>query len=435
MTTTFWALSALLALLAVGFVLWPLLRGEDAEFSRQAREIRKQLASLDRAHADGHVEDDGYARRREALQRQLGALAETVTPVAGGRMTAAALALTVPIAAVFIYQQIGTPQAMSLLATTTPAGGQAPAAAQTADGQQAALGLDEAIANLERRLDADPDDIEGWYLLGQSYMTTNRFVAARDAFARAYELDPDEPIILELYGHAMAFATGDNIVPEEARGLFERAVELNPNSERALYFLGVAAMQREDPTAAVLYWERLAGLLDPASPVSERLAQDLQNARSMAGETPSVASLFPGAAAAAPAPAVTAPAPASEPTSAPPESGGEGLRVAIALDDALRDRVAPNDVVFIFARAAEGPRMPLAIQRVAAGQLPLELTLDESMAMTPAMNITTFPEIVIGARISKTGNATPQPGDLEALSAPMPNDTRDLVELTIDRVL
>jgi cytochrome c-type biogenesis protein CcmH len=148
----------------------------------------------------------------------------------------------------------------------------------------------------------------------------------------------------------------------------------------------------------------------------------IAEARAAAGMAPDTP---PSAQTAAPA----APAAPTTPTTALP---GAGLRVAVSLDPALAARVQPGDTLFVFARAAEGPRMPLAIVRQPAGTAAVEVTLDDSSAMAPQFKLSGFPRVVVGARISRSGNATPQPGDLEGLSDPM--DSHGTARIMIDRI-
>ena len=438
MTAIFWIIAALLVVLAAGFLLFPLLT-TGTGFSAETRRIRARLASLDRAHADGHIDQATHDQRRAELKAELETLIEQPVTTPRSAVTALVLAVVVPLAAIGVYHKFGEPVALSDQPAARPAAATTPAPAAGADGAQAPE-LTEAIAGLAQRLEQDPGDVEGWILLGQSYMTVGEFEQARTALARAYEIAPDNPAVMEMYGTAIAFAAGDATVPEDSRALFRQALQQNPTSQRPLYFLGVAAYQDGEFQQALDYWERLNAQLTEGSPQAEQLAENINAARAELGlaATEPASGAFPferiepetQAAAETPAPAA---APVAEAPAA--AAGAGGLTIEVTLDESLREQVSPSDVLFVYARAAEGPRMPLAIQRLPAGRLPVTVRLDESMAMTPNMTLSTFPQIVVEARISKSGNAVAQPGDLQALSDPVPNDRVDPIQLRIDRVL
>jgi cytochrome c-type biogenesis protein CcmH len=175
----------------------------------------------------------------------------------------------------------------------------------------------------------------------------------------------------------------------------------------------------------------------------EDLRAMIAEAKSRAGEPPASASSEPAATASA-EPAVTAsptsaaaPAEAAPVTEATTDAAPQPTRavsVQVQLDPAVAANATPDDVVFVFARAAGGPPMPLAVQRLQVKELPASVTLDDTMGMTPGMNLAAFPEIVVVARVSKSGQATPHPGDLEGESAPLDTTQTRQVSISIDRV-
>ena len=184
-------------------------------------------------------------------------------------------------------------------------------------------------------------------------------------------------------------------------------------------------MERGDAKAAVTYWTRARDVAPPDSPFAEGVTASLREARAAAG--------LPAEAAPAPVATAPQPAPPAVPPGQPSASNGAKLTVQVTLAPDLAARVRPDDTLFVFARAAEGPRMPLAIQRGGVGSFPVAFTLDDSMAMTPDLKLSAFDRVVIGARISRSGNATPQPGDLEGQSAPL-QPGRAAVDVVIDQV-
>ena len=205
---------------------------------------------------------------------------------------------------------------------------------------------------------------------------------------------------------------GNRLDGEPAR-LVERALELDPEFARALWLAGVHAFNVGDAERAGALWQRILAL--PG--LSPQAAAQVREALAQAGTPPAAAS------------ATAAPARAQA------DAGGASVTVNVALDPALAARVSGDETLFVFARAASGPRMPLAIARLTAADLPARVTLDESMAMTPQMTLGTFPQVVVGARVSRSGNATPTAGDLEGSSAPLAPAGGPEVTVTIDRVV
>ena len=210
----------------------------------------------------------------------------------------------------------------------------------------------------------------------------------------------------------------------ESADLIEDALRRDPTHQRALWLAGIAGMQRGDSATALKHWRTLEALLPEGSEIRATLGEQIRNAES------------PNNPASAEPAAVAANEAAAAPTTPTPAASAASVTVSIRLDPALQDKVSASDTLFVFARAANGPRMPLAIQRLSAGDLPVTVTLDDSTSMMPTMKLSQFPDIVIGARISKTGNATPASGDLQALTEAMNQSAiKDHVQITIDEVL
>jgi len=204
---------------------------------------------------------------------------------------------------------------------------------------------------------------------------------------------------------------------------------VNPENQRGLWMLGIAEVQEGRHAEAIAVWERLLTQLPPGSDVASSVQEQIANARQAGG--------LPAPAATAQAPVATAAAPTATP--APPaqaEVTSGGLTVAVDVAAELKDRIAPGDVLFVFARAPEGSKMPLAIQRLPATGFPMRLVLDDSMGMMPALKLSQAERVVVGARISKSGNAAPQSGDFEIISDPFALAEQALpVELVISRIV
>jgi cytochrome c-type biogenesis protein CcmH len=403
----FTALAAVLVVTALLFLLWPLLRAPRAGASVQAANLsiyRDQFAELERDLRLGVLEAGQYEAARAELQRRLldeAGDASTTPAIAprSSRVTAAAIALALPVMAALLYWQLGEPQALD------------PARLAPPDASNITQEEFEAMtAQLAARLEANPDDAEGWAMLGRAYKALGRHTDAAKALAEANQRMPGVPELLVEYAEALAQAHGR--LAGEPRRLLEQALKIAPNDPKALTLAGGAAFEAGDYQRAIGYWQSVAATVPPESELGMALATGIQRAQSMAG---------------------TARAPAPAP--AQPQSPREAVvRAQIELSAALKEQASADDTVFIFARAAEGPRMPLAVLRKQVRDLPATFQLDDSMAMNPALKLSSVPRVVVTARISRSGGATPQSGDLQGESAPVTPGGK-AVSITIDKVL
>ncbi len=212
--------------------------------------------------------------------------------------------------------------------------------------------------------------------------------------------------------------------------LIERALKADPTHWKALALAGTAAFNRKDYKGAVAYWERMKATVPPGSPIAGSIDASIAEARELGGlEARSGARQRPP-------PAIATSKAPSSPVPAPQAAASPGATIGgtVSLAPALAARVAPTDTVFIFARASEGPRMPLAILRKQVKDLPVAFTLDDSMAMAPNFALSNFPSVIVGARVSKSGSASPQSGDLEGLSPAVRIGATGLA-VVIDRTL
>jgi len=245
--------------------------------------------------------------------------------------------------------------------------------------------LDEAIVQLERRLADEPGSVEGWVLLGRSRAAQERWDEAVKAFSRAQALLPDEADLMVELADAQLRAAGDGRYPPEAVALLERAVQIQPAHQRGLFYLGAHQLQSGNPAEAAAIWERLLPLVEASTAAA--LRPQIDQARAMAGLEP----LAP-----------------EEPAAA-----GPSLRVAVQLDPAVADQLAPGDTLYVFARTLEGG-LPVAVKRLPASGFPLEVTLSDADGLMPAQKLSQQARVRLLARVSKSGDAGAAPGDLEA---------------------
>jgi cytochrome c-type biogenesis protein CcmH len=386
--------AALMLAAACAWVLIPLLsRRHAATLDRDASNLsvlRDQRAELDADLATGVLSPDQHEAARDELERRV--LDEVAQPHAvaathrASALTVAFVGAGMPIAAVLLYLVLGTPAA--LVSEEHPA-------AATRDGfspQQ----IESMIARVKERLAAKPDDLEGWSVLARTYRALGRESEAVFAFERAVALAPNDADLLADYADAIAVTQNRSLEgkPEE---IIARALRANPAQWKANALAGTIHFQRGDHAKAIAYWERAKTAVPPDSPVAQAIEASLAEARQK-----------------------------SVPIVGPKVAG------TVALSSALSSDVAPDDTVFVYARPADGSRMPLALVRGKAKDLPLAFTLDDSTAMLPTRRISEHAEVIVGARVSKTGDATPKAGDLEAAPAPVKLGATG-VTLLIDR--
>ena len=405
--------------IALAAVLIPLLRGSTPGVLREATNVailRDQLRELDADLYAGTMPRDRYDQaKQELLQRALEE-SKSVEAVAAkapqsAAWTAAVLGSTLPIAALLLYLALGNHDAFAPLAVQSKPAGEHKVTRQDI----------EALAEkLAAKLKDDPANVDGWVMLARTYQALDRNEDSARAFDRAVALLPDNADLLADYADLLA--TIDGGFREKSVQLVEQALKADPRHWKALALAGTAAFNRKDYKTAVGYWERMKATVPPTSPLAGSIDASIAEARELGG-------LKAAAAPAAPLPATPAAPPAATAASA-------GARIAgtVQLAPALADKVSPTDTVYIFARAVDGPRMPLAILKKQAKDLPVTFALDDSMAMTPSLALSNFPSVIVGARVSKSGSATPQSGDLEGLSSAVKLGATGLA-VVIDRTL
>ena len=431
---TFLAFAAVMIAAALSFVLVPLLRRPPA--TSTAGDSARRLRMLDQARAAGILEENEYAAKRAMLEKKT---TEAVTqPTPGRRSRAAfaallAVALLLPASALLLYRLVGTPQALDPANLAPPPGA-----------EHTAADMEQAIAGLAAKLTQNPDDAQGWALLGSSVSGNDRAAESRDAFKQAHEHAPDDADIAVEYAQALAVASPDHRLDGEPRTLLENVLKKDPKNQRALWLIGISDYQ----IGKLRKRDR-----DVENPVADALARFRRRAqREERNRRRRSASRWPRTA---------------SPRAGTDRNGRFGKSDARFRKRRGRCRwlagshrecrfqrrhapphgqrrrsirnsktsSTPSATLFVFARAESGPPMPLAIKRLKAGELPTTVTLDDSMSMMPAMKLSRFPQVVVGARVSKSGNAMPQSGDLQALSPPIASSRSEPIALEINQVV
>ncbi|MCX8520357.1 MAG: tetratricopeptide repeat protein [Rhodoferax sp.] len=292
-------------------------------------------------------------------------------------------------------------------------------ASDTSDTSQPPISMEQIAAmtdKLAARLQAQPNDLQGWTMLARAYSVLGRPAEASSAYARALQLHPDDAALLADYADALASNNNGDLSGQPVQ-LLERALQMEPKQMKALYLLGTHAFNTKDYAKAIAQWQQVLALAVADSGITEEVQAAIAEARQLAGmdaagKPPAIAPADSNRAASDAVDQATGKA-----TEKATEKASKAVSGSVTLSAALRQQVQPDDTLFVFARKAPGTGMPLAIVRKQVRDLPLTFQLDDSMAMSAASPLSSASQVVISARISKSGNATPQPGDLFGQSA------------------
>ncbi|MHB1591017.1 MAG: c-type cytochrome biogenesis protein CcmI [Sulfuricella sp.] len=404
----FWALFALFIAVALAFVLPPLLRrdvrpGQIAQVDRKEANIAiyyDQLAELKADRDSGELDAAQYEDARQEIEQRLSEdVPQESAPVVAaqsGRWPGYVLAGAIPLLAIAMYVRLGNPEALLTSRTEVPA---------TAEqGQHDAASM---IAALEAKLKEKPDDAAGWYMLARSYAMTGKYHESARAFEKAAALRPDDAGLLADYADVLAMTQGQNLQGKPLE-LINKALKLNANDEKALNLAASAAYQRKDFAQAALYWRRLLKLVPPDADIAKDIAAAIEEAEKLAaspGGPDNTSKLSDKGG-------------AGGKTEQPPQ-GATAISGMVTVSKALIAKVSPTDKVFIFAQAPQGPKIPIASLKIDSKQLPYRFTLDDSVSMSPNDKLSNHSEVMISARVSKSGQAMAQSGDLQGKIGPV----------------
>jgi len=376
---------SVLILIAFLLILPPLWRKQTVQAAdldqRNIQIAQHRLAELKENRRLGGLSQAQYEEQladlEQALSDDLDIKSHVSSAKSQGRWVVYLLVLGIPLLGGSLYLSLGNYQAISHSAEMA----MDPDTLKLAEINKMVEGLAEKMKN-------NPDDAQGWLMLGRSYKFQQQYSKAVDAFANAYRLLGDQAEVMLLYADAIAYANDKNLAGKPTELVF-KALALEPDNLTALWLGGMAKAQQGDPVTAIKLWKKLAALLPPGSD-SQKEIQDLL--AKIESESPQ---------------AMTQPE-AAQQANAP----GIAIDVQISLAPDLQKSASPGDTVFIYAQALSGPKMPLAIVRKQVSDLPLTVSLNDTMAMMPNMRLSNFSNVKLLARISKSGNAISQPGDL-----------------------
>lgn len=394
-----WLAAGLLLLIALAFLLIPVLRGRkaQAEEDRTALNValyQERVAELQGQHASSALTAEQLQAGQDEAARELlddteGAAVERASSL--GKALPLIAALLVPVLGLGLYLHWGASDKVALVEQFA----------------QAPKSVEEMTARLEQAVKVQPDSAEAWYFLGRTYMAQSRPADAAKAFEKAVGL-AREPELLGQWAQALYFV-GNKQWSAQLQSLTDEALQRDPQEVTSLGLLGIAAFEGQRFKEAVSYWRRLIAVLPADDPSRDALQGGIDRALEQLaakGET------MP-----------------DEPVSAAAATGAQ-LKVRVELAAKLKDQVQPGDSVFIFAKASAGPPMPLAVKRLTVADLPVEVTLADSDAMMPQLKLSNFPQVQLMVRISRAGNATA--GEWVARGQAVPSSSTELQQLTID---
>ena len=426
MNIIFWVIASTMTILVLGLLLWPLLKRTAAAASGEEEKtlsiFRQQFAELGQDRANGVLTEELYQQARRELERRL--LEETGNTETSpkmprrqmrGRSVALALAIIVPTASGLLYWQLGNPLAM-----TEPSA--ASMTAQRGGGDEASFseGMESLIERLKQKMEQNPNDGEGWALLARSYMGLGRYPEAARAYENATTLIPNDAQLLADYADAMGVLHGRRL-EGKPEALIKQALKIDPLNVKALMLAGTLAFNRNDFARAAKDWELARANLpsDTDPEMTQQLVAAIEEAKShLGGGQETVASLTEPAA---------APAQPARRTGQP-----RAIRGTVTMAPGLASKGSATDTLFVFAREVNGPPMPVAIVRATKKDLPFTFQLDDSTSPMPSRKLSSAGPVVIVARLSKSGQAMPQNGDLEGMSQPVQSGV-DGLSVVIDR--
>lgn len=396
----FWIIAAILILLALAFVIPPLLKktAKSSEIDNNNLNLRiykQRIAELEQEN----LTSEQFTQAKQELEKSLAEdLDEKTTVVVKARARWAAaimVILAIPALAIGVYWEIGSQNFLTEKPKTTT----------TAHSSDIPNNFEKMVEGLLARLEKEPNDKKGWYMLARSYSYMKQYDKAAQAYNKLLGLVGDkDPQVLTDLARVLTLGNNGQFVGQP-QILLKLALEANPNYKEALWLSGLAAAQNKKYEAAIAHWQKFLQQI-PADKTQTRqmLEQHIAEARRQLGEPPTAAVK-------------------------------QQLIVHVSLDPSLADKVEANDTLFIYARALTGPAMPLAIIRKSANKLPTKVILDDSTAMMPAMKLSNFKEVKVLARISHSGTAKLESGDLQGEVSPVALDTKEPIKIIINTIV
>lgn len=431
--TGFILLASLITILVLLVLVWPLLRtAQTQSYARQTQNVhfaRERLEELDQQHANASISAADYEALKLEIESTLAAdidLASTQENVQSvesrhsSTIVIILLCCLLPFAGLVLYQLTGTPAAVGLSAADRMT-------ASTPQDSQQLADIESMLTSLEQRLQQQPNDIEGWVMLARSYQAMGRYADAVNASKKRLEYGGENADVYAALADSSAMLAGGALAGEPTSYVM-KALALNNNHPQALWLAGLAAAQSGENEIARGYWNKLMPLLADLPQQQQELQEIIQQSKDFdqrnAAQQSTAQQTVDNQ--------TTADSVAS---SANAESVPPGLSVAVSLDPSVAEQVNDQDVVFVFARASQGPPAPLAVKRMRAADLPATVSLNDSDAMMPQLTLSSFDSVVVSARIAKSGNPVAQPGDIQSEQIQTTNTNPEIISLSISTVV
>lgn len=418
----FWIISAILVLIALAFVLPTLLRKRnnysDASREQNIHIANEQLEDLETRFERGEIESEDYQATRDELEQSLFDDINDSPQFANdgaaksSPLSAVFIALLIPAITIPVYLEVGnlpfTEMVDSKLAAKIANDASVP---RKADGTP---DIDTMIAGLQKKMEADPENLKGWYMLGRSYMVMDRYTDALKAFERALKLKPDSVDIMLSVANSLSMSKQGDLLGRPAE-LVSKALAKEPNNMTALWLSGMAARQDGKFLEAIKHWQNVLPLAKP---------EQVADVKSLINEARNRLT---------PEQKQTLKTATAEVQKREALGNASGISVTISLSEKFKSQVNPTDLVFIYAKAMSGPPMPLAAVKKQVKDLPIKVTLNDAMAMMPSLKLSSFSEVIVGARVSKSGRPISQNGDLFSEKSSV--KAGDAINIEIDAVV
>ena len=402
---TFILLTLAIAVIAVLLLLRPLFskKEQQSKVERDAVNIQAaatRLSELKLELENGLISQERFDNYKLELETAaLDDLRNTASSEShehkGNKILALLVALIVPLLSITIYQKLGNEAAF-------------PPELQTDESAIASQEIEKMLAVVEKEIKENPDDVEGRIALAQVYVELERYSDAATVYLELNKLRPDDPDVLVNYAEALARSHGNRLTGKPTE-LLNAALKIEPKHGRALWLAGFAEQQAENKEGALSHWRHLLAGMEEGSEVFQHL-ENLISELESGTPTPEVV------------------------TSNQSAAVQQSIQVKVTLSPEFLNKVDPNTTLFIYARASEGPPMPLAVHKGLAKDLPITVTLDDSMAMMPQMSLSSFPKVIVGARLSSNGQPQGQSGDYEGYSDAIEVSTNPVVDILINSV-
>ena len=423
--TSFWVVSGIFIVGALLFILPTLLRSRSGQSGvvRETTNVsiyRDQISELDNDLRNDILNQEQYNQSKYELQQRMMQDISEEDPISGTQTTSkrsiatsAVIILAMPILAVSLYLLLGNTRALMPQPTIEQVGIADRTSAIEAAGHPD-LEISSMVNNLIARLESQPDDLEGWLMLGRTYSIMGRFKEASEVYAKLLDLSPDSAEALVSYADVFAMTQDGSLVGKPIE-LINKALRIDPKNPKALALAGTAKFEQGKFKQAAVYWEELLAVIPADSKLAQSVSGSVDKAKSLAlnGKDRTITMVQS-------TDLINKNTPSSknqsETTDVVAKASANTISGIVKITPALAARASPEDTLYIYARAKDGPRMPLAIVRLQAKNLPARFSLKDGMGMNPNLKLSSFPEVVISARVTRSGKAIPASGDLQGFS-------------------